>query len=125
MSMLKGLIVVTALAASTAAFAAPARISDTQYLELARCRALMASTELGGGDTAAADAALKAQRFSRDTYIYDRAEQLGDDTTRAVKHADTDHRAKLIAERDNVCRPLIGGATTTAGMPAAKPQALN
>ena len=125
MSILKGFIVIASLAASTAAIAAPARMTDTQYLELSRCSALMASTQLGGGDASAADAAFKAQRMARDPYIYDRADQLHDEAARAARHADTDHKAKLIAERDGVCQSLISGDTTTASNTAGKPQTRN
>ena len=113
--MLKALIITASVAVSTAALAAPARLTDVQFMHLARCRALAASAQLGGGDAQAFDAALKVQRSSRDPFVYDRADQIADDTARAARHAGTDQRAKLVAERDGVCQALLGDTTMTAG----------
>ncbi|HWA62642.1 MAG TPA: hypothetical protein VG939_14770 [Caulobacteraceae bacterium] len=122
--MLKALIVTASVAAATAAFAGPQRLSDVQYMQLARCQALIGSTALGAQDTAAVDAAYKSQRISRDPFIYDRAEQIHDDTVRAAKRAGPDQKAHLIAERDGVCRDLVGGVNT-AGVASRRPQSLN
>ena len=114
MSMLKNLVVLAALGASSLAVAAPSRISDTQYLQLNRCRALIASPELGGGDTTAIDAALKSEGRGRIDYIYDRGQEVQTDAARAAHRAGGDSRAQLIAERDVTCQALVGSVTTAA-----------
>jgi hypothetical protein len=115
--MLKAVIIAASLAASTAALAGSSdRLTDVQYMHLARCRALAASTQLGGGDASAFDAALKSQRASRETYVFDRADQLAEDARMAARHAGPDQRAHLIAERDGACQTLLGaGPTRQAG----------
>ncbi len=114
MSMLKTLIVLAALGVSGAAMAAPSHISDVQYLQLNRCRALIASPELGGGDTQAIDAALKTEGRGRVDYIYDRGQQVQIDAARAAHRAGGDSRAQLIAERDGTCQALVGSVTAAA-----------
>lgn len=122
--MLKVMIITASLAVSTAALAAPARLTDVQFMQLARCRALVASSQLGGGDVAAFDAAFKAQRGSRDNFIYERADQLADDAARDARRAGPDKRNHLIAERDGVCQALIGG-TMASGGAGGNPHGLN
>ena len=122
--MLKGFIVIASLVASTAALAAPAHLSDGEYLAAARCRALIASPVLGKGDTAAIDALLKGQAQRRVGFISDKADEVQRDTQRVVGHADADGKAKLIAERDGVCR-AYAGASMTSAPPAATPTGAN
>ncbi len=125
MSILKSLILVAALGAAGAATAAtPARMSDGQYLELNRCRALMASTALGGGDTKLVDAALKAQSRGREDYITTHGGELQQDAARAAQRASGDRRARLISERDGACQTLVGAVDTASG-PAAKHSSVN
>jgi hypothetical protein len=119
MSMYKSLILVAGLAASSVAVAAPARLTDTQFLQLSRCKALVASAALGGGDTASIDALLKVQERGRDPYISEKADSVRDDAASSARHASGDRRARLIAERDGVCQTLSGGETSVARAPAA------
>ncbi len=120
MSMLRSLILVGALGASSVAAAAPSRLSDSQFLELNRCRALMASTELGGGDVKAVDALLKAEGRGRDPYISEKGQSLQDDAASSARHASGDRRARLTAERDGACRALLGGQTGADGAGASQ-----
>src|SRR5665213_3804270 len=83
MSMLNGFIVAAALAASTTAVARPAQLTDTQYLAVARCRALIASPALGKQDTSAIDAEYKAQSLGRMPVALDRADEVQSDASRA------------------------------------------
>ncbi|HEX7757862.1 MAG TPA: hypothetical protein VF459_00045 [Caulobacteraceae bacterium] len=115
MSMLKSLILVAALGASSTALAAPARLNDSQFLELNRCRALTASTELGGGDTKAVDALLKAQSRGREEYITSHGDELAQDAARTAHRATGEGRARLIAERDGTCQSLTGGMSSAGG----------
>jgi len=121
--MLKILVVAAALAASAAvpmaAFAAPAHLTDGQYLAAVRCRALVASPALGKGDTRALDSLLAAQRNGRVPAVFDRADETRADATREAGHAGVQERAQLVAERDGVCQAFAGAATTTAA--AAQP----
>lgn len=116
--MLKGFIVIASLVASTATVAAPAHLTDGQYLAAARCRALIASPALGKGDTSAMDALLKSEAPGRVSLITDRAEEVQRDTRRAVGHADAYAKAKLIAERDGACRAFAGAGMTSAAVAA-------
>src|SRR5436309_1753167 len=114
--MLKALTIIAAVAAATASVAGPARLSDVQFLQAARCEGLMTSSALGTGDAAGIQALVKAQRQGRVEYIYDRADQSRADAQRQARRADTDQKAKLIAERDSVCHSLLGvGVARTAG----------
>lgn len=115
MSMWKSLILVAGLAASSAAVAAPARLTDTQFLQLSRCRALVASAELGGGDPKPIDAVLKTESRGREPYIADKAQSLQDEAASAARHAGAERKARLVAERDGVCQSLMGAQTSVAG----------
>jgi hypothetical protein len=110
MSIINGFIVVAALAASTVAVAQPAQISDTQYLAVARCRALIASPALGKQDTSAIDSVLKAQGRARVSEVIDRADEVQSDASRAARRAEGEQKAKLVAERDGVCQVFASGA---------------
>jgi len=117
MSMLNGFIVAAALAASTAAVAQPAHLTDTQYLAAARCRALIASPALGKGDTSAIDSVLKTEGRSRVGAVYDRVDQVQSDAASAARRAEGEQKAKLVAERDGACQVYAqssGGAVTGA-----------
>jgi|SRR5665213_871300 len=110
MSMLNGFIVAAALAASTTAVARPAQLTDTQYLAVARCRALIASPALGKQDTSAIDAEYKAQSLGRMPVALDRADEVQSDASRAARRAEGDQKARLIAERDGACQVFAAGA---------------
>src|SRR5665213_2149938 len=107
--MLKTLIVVASLAVSTAAIAAPAHLTDSQYLTAVRCQALIASPALGRGDTDAVDTLIKAERQGRDPAVFDRADEMRADAVRQAGHAGPTEKAQLIAERAGVCQ-AYGGA---------------
>lgn len=114
MNMLKGFIAAASIAATPAAFAAPAHLTDVQYLTAARCDGLTASAALGKGDTAAMDAVLKSEGRSRDPAIMDRAEEMRSDARREASHAGPLARQGLIAERDRLCQTWVQPVTTTA-----------
>lgn len=114
--MFKGLIIASAIAASSAAFAAPAHLNDVQYLTAARCDGLTASAALGKGDTAVIDAVLKSEGRSRAPEIMDRAEEMRGDALRDASHAGPLARQGLVAERDRICQAWITPATTTAAI---------
>lgn len=102
MRVLAGSIIVAALAASVAQ-AAPARVSDMQYVQAERCRGLIGSKALGETDTAAIDAFLKDQGRGRVSYVLDRGENARSDAEREARRAGPDTKAHLVTERDTVC----------------------
>lgn len=114
--MLKTLIAAGTLAAALApaAFAAPAHLSDSQYLSAVRCRALIASPNLGKGDTHALDNLLQRESLGRVPAVADRADETRADASRDANHAGVQEKAQLIAERDGACQAFTSGATTTA-----------
>ncbi len=84
--------VLTTAAGSSAAFAAEARLSDSQFVKVAHCRGL--ST----GDRAATlDAILKVQKRSRADYILDKADNARSEGARLVR---TDAQAAQAALAD-------------------------
>ncbi len=119
--MLKTLIAAGALAAALApmAWAAPAHLTDGQYLAAVRCRALIASPTLGKGDTHALDGLLERESLGRVPAVADRADETRADATRDANHAGVQEKAQLVAERDGACQAFAGGTTTTAA--AAQP----
>ena len=115
-----------AIACSGGALAAPAHLTDVQFMTASRCAALIASPALGGGDVSGINALLKDQERGRMQYIADKADQLRSDAERESRHADAAHKAKLIAERDGVCQTFnssgvnsasVGGATQSPSAP--------
>jgi len=119
--MFKSFIVIAALAASNVALAAPAHLTDGQFLAASRCRALIASPALGGGDTRVIDGLIKTQGRARDTYIFDKSRETQDEASRQARHAGPMGRTALIAERDGACQAYNGQPTLTAGAAGAGP----
>jgi hypothetical protein len=108
------LIIVATLAASTSALASPSHLTDVQYMQAARCRALIAAPALGGGDTSQIDALLKRESSGRLGYVYDKANEMQRDAARTARDASSERKASLISERDGVCEAFNGAATTAA-----------
>ena len=119
--MFKSFIVIAALAASNVALAAPAHLTDGQFLAASRCRALIASPALGRGDTRVIDGLIKTQGSARAAYIFDKSRDTQEDASRQARHASTMERTALIAERDGACQAYNGQPTLTAGATGAAP----
>ena len=101
---------VAALASAAApAFAAGAsdRWTDGQYLQANRCLALAQSATLG--ETPAGDLAaqIKSQAFGRGSNVTDRGVSLQAEAARQGKTKDEERKAKLLAERDSVCKSFL------------------
>lgn len=118
-------LTVAALLALTCAAGAPAfaeqptHLTDVQFVEANRCLGLMTSKALGTPDAGAMAQLVKAQTGGRIGYVYDRADQARDDAQRQANHAGPDN-SRLVAERDGVCRSLIGsGSSEASGSHAA------
>ena len=118
MSMLKALIVVAPLVLSTAAIAAPDKLTDAQYIAAARCQALMSSSALGPVDTHAVDAVMKTQGASRSPDVAERADDARAKADRDARHAGPDAKASLIAERTGPCQDLLARGPMSAGIDA-------
>ena len=114
--MFKTLIVAAALAATTAATASPAQMTDAQYLSAVRCQALMSSSILGKGDTAAIDSVVRTQGGARISAVYVRAEDVRSQAENQIRHADATGRASLIAERNGVCQAWSSNGSSMAAM---------
>jgi hypothetical protein len=114
------LLALAAAAGAPAAFAAPpTHLSDVQFVQANRCLGLMTSKTLGTQDASAMSQLVKAQTGGRIGYVYDRADQARDDAQREANHAGAEN-ARLVAERDGVCRSFIGsGSTEAAGQHGA------
>jgi hypothetical protein len=110
---------IAACAAVAPALAAqPNHLSDVQFVQANRCLGLMTSKAIGTPDSAALALVLKSQNGGRIGYIYDRADQARDEARRQADHAGQDN-ARLIAERDGVCRSFIGSSAADSGSPHA------
>ena len=104
-------VALLALAATTisgVAFAQTNRLTDVEYLQVARCAGLAASQSLGAMDTASIDSLLKAQRMGRAGYIIDQAQGVRAETERAANRAKPERKATLLAERAGVCAHYLG-----------------
>ena len=110
---------VAALIAAVCAAAAPAladqpsHLSDAQFVEANRCLGLMTSKTLATPDAAAMQQLVKSQVGGRMAFIYDRADEARNDAQRQANHAAGDN-SSLVAERDGVCRALIGSGSSEA-----------
>ena len=111
------LAAVASLGFAAAAVAAPAQLSDAQFITANRCLGLMSSKALGTADAAALKKLIDAQTSGRDSWIYDKADEARQDALRQASRGGADEHAKLMAERDGVCRAFLAG-TTTAAQPA-------
>lgn len=107
-----------ALAAATTVTAAPARLSDVQFIAANRCLGLMTSKALGTPDAAALNKLVKEQSWGRNGYIYDKADQAREEAQSDASRGGDELHARLIAERDSVCRSLLE-TSSTAGAPSA------
>ena len=112
--MFKTIIAITAVAATTGAFAAPSQMSDMQYLSAVRCQALMSSSALGKEDTSAINAVIKTQSSGRVSTLFDRAESVRADTLSQAARANATGRASLVAERDGACQAFASNGSNMA-----------
>lgn len=101
-------LAMAAMAASVApAFAADNRWTDGQYLQANRCLALAESSALGAVDAGDLAAQIKFQAFGRGSSITDRGMSLRAEAARQGKTKDEERKAKLLAERDGVCKAYL------------------
>jgi len=106
--------VAVACATAVAASAAPAQLTDTQFIAANRCLGLMSSKALATPDAATLAAYLKTQNVGREGFVYDRADQAREDGRELAGRAGTETLTRLTAERDGVCQSFVADAQTTA-----------
>ncbi len=112
---MKKIIIAAAVALSGLAGAAQAaEISNTQFLQAARCRGLAASEGLGKLDTAGIDAFLKQETGSRELPVRVSANNKIAGAQKEGDKADGAKKEKLLAERSGTCSAWLSGAATGA-----------
>jgi hypothetical protein len=104
----------TLAASAAAAVAAPAPISDVAYLTANQCLGIMTSHALGSPDAVAMRQFIRNQTTGRQSYIYDKADEMRDDARRDADRGGTDERTRLTSERDGLCHQFLASMTTTS-----------
>lgn len=117
--MKKVIIAAVAAASALAGAAQAAEISNTQFLQAARCRGLAASDGLGKLDTASIDAFLKQETGSRELPVRASANNKISGAQKEGDKAEGAKKEKLLAERSGACSAWLGGATTGAAVSTA------
>jgi len=116
MSWAMGLIAAAALGAVAGmAAAAPARLTDVQFIAANRCLGIISSKTLGTGEAAAFSAFLDQQGKSRDSIASDRADEARDDAMHEANRVTGERKDRLIAERDGPCQAFIAPVTQAGG----------
>ena len=110
------LTIAAACASAAVAVAAPARISDVQFIAANRCLGIESTKAFATPDADALRKLIKDQNWGRDSYIYDKADQARDDGQREASRPGAESNVRLASERDGVCRALV--STTTASAPS-------
>jgi hypothetical protein len=114
---MKKIIIAAAVAISAFAGAAQAaEISNTQFLQAARCRGLAASEGLGKLDTAGIDTFLKQETGSRELPVRVSANNKITAAQKEGDKADGAKKEKLLAERTGACSAWLSGASTGAAV---------
>ena len=92
-----------------AATEASARMSDQEFIRANRCAGLIGSAALDGGpqDTAEIEAKLRTEANSRPGFVADMGERARSSASREARHASAERKARLVAERDGVCRAYL------------------
>ena len=111
------LAVAAACASAAVATAAPARLTDVQFLAANRCVGIESTKAFAGPDADALRQLVKSQEWGRDSYTYDQADQAREDGEREASRSGAENNVRLTSERDGVCRSLV--STTTASTPSA------
>ena len=110
------LTIAAACASAAVAVAAPARLSDVQFLAANRCVGIESAKAFAGSDADALRQLVKEQQWGRASFIYDKADQARDDGEREASRSGAENNVRLTSERDGVCRALV--STTTASTPS-------
>jgi hypothetical protein len=109
------LAIAAACASAAVAVAAPARLSDVQFVAANRCLGIESVKAFATPDADALRKLVK-DNYGRDSYIQDKADQAREDGERDASRSGAEVSARITAERDGVCRALV--STTTASTPS-------
>ena len=111
------LTLAAAFASAAVAVAAPARLSDVEFIAANRCLGLESTKAFASPDADSLRQLVKSQEWGRNQFIYDKADQARDDGARDASRSGAEASARVASERDGVCRSLA--STTTASTPSA------
>lgn len=92
---------------------AGARMTDTQYVEAARCEALASASSLGGSSPNAFDALMRDQERGRTEMAYEAARDAKENAAHQARVAGAYEKSQLTAERDGPCRVLASSIPST------------
>lgn len=105
MRIFTAIVVLTTAAASTAAFAQNARLTDAQFVKAAYCRGLAGEAVVGAN----LDAVLKANEPGRQHYVIDRAQTARQDGKREVRRSTGPAgKADVARQLTTICAALGG-----------------
>jgi hypothetical protein len=93
------------------AAAAGSRLTDTQYVQAARCEALASASSLGGSSPNAFDALVHDQERGRTETAYEAAQNAKENAAHQARFAGAYEKSQLTAERDGPCRVLATSVT--------------
>ena len=113
--MKKIIIAAVVTASAMTGVAQAAEISNTQFLQAARCRGLAASEGLGKLDTAGIDAFLRQETGSRELPVRVSANNKISGAQKEGDKAEGVKKDKLLAERSGACSNYLGAATASTG----------
>ena len=103
-------VIIALVAAGSIAGVAHASPTDKQYVEASRCSALAASENLGKLDTTAIEAFLRNSAADQKSSTRVEAITKMNNARKKADSADGAAKAKLIAERDQICAPYMGAS---------------
>ena len=101
-------VIIALVAVGSIAGVAHAGASDKQFVEASRCSALAASENLGKLDTTAVDAFLRNAAAEQKQSTRIEAVTKMNNTRKKADSAAGSAKAKLLAERDQICGPYMG-----------------
>jgi len=108
---MKSIIITVAIAASalTGVAHAGSKVSDNQFLQVARCRGLASSEGLGRLDTAAIDLLLRTEGQARTLAVKTSANNKINAAQAQGDKAEGAKKEKLLAERQDDCASWLQG----------------
>jgi hypothetical protein len=106
--LIASVAIMSAVVVSTASAQPATRLSDTQFVKLARCKGLAKSPALGAIETAGLDAAIRANKRGRADFIVEKAMTAQDMALSEANRADEARKAELVAERNSACQVFTG-----------------
>lgn len=106
---MKSIILAVAAISALSGIAQAAPLSDSQFLQAARCRGLAASEGLGKLDTTALDAMLRAEGGARELPVRTSAGRKISEGQAQGDKAEGAKKEKLLAERQSHCGAWLAG----------------